>query len=398
VFEAAKGTKRGWAILDGNVATTHKMTIKIGDAAARDATIRGKTVDASGAPLPDVLVTAVPDDPPGKQDVPRSVAFATTGPDGTFVLENLDRKAYVLVAEVDDMAPVKKENITGGQQGVVITLDEGLPLAGVVRDPDDKPVPAYTLLVTRRQGVVREIVTTRSVIDPRGHFEVRVAKGDYEVLVSANGWAPSDPVAMSAGTTDAKIELGAGATLHGLVVDADSGAPLSYARIGLEGIAGGASASPANAGTVTRTDGTFELAGIPPGPFTISIVAGDHHPRLEAGLTATEGGQLGPIKVALKKLAEGEVPKIELVGIGIQLAADGDALKVLLVVPDSGAAAVGISVGDLVVAVDGVPVTKLGLEGAVSRIRGVPHTTLAVTIKRGEQTIPLVVERKPFRL
>ena len=45
-------------ILDGSVATTKNMVIRIGDAAARDATIRGKVVDASGAPLDDVLVTA----------------------------------------------------------------------------------------------------------------------------------------------------------------------------------------------------------------------------------------------------------------------------------------------------------------------------------------------------
>jgi hypothetical protein len=51
VFEATKAGKRGWATLDGAVQNTKKMTITIGEAAARDATIRGKTVDASGAPL-----------------------------------------------------------------------------------------------------------------------------------------------------------------------------------------------------------------------------------------------------------------------------------------------------------------------------------------------------------
>ncbi|HEY5921624.1 MAG TPA: sigma-70 family RNA polymerase sigma factor [Kofleriaceae bacterium] len=397
VFEASRGGKRGWAILDGNVAVTHKMTIKIGDAPARDATIRGKTVDASGSPLPDVLITAVPEDPAGKQPVPRSVAYAASGADGTFVLDGLDRKAYTLVAELDDYAQARKERVAGGTQNVTIALDEGLPLAGVVRDPDDKPVAAYTLLVTQREGVVREVVTTRSVIDPRGRFEVRVPKGDYELLVSATGWAPSKPVAASAGTTDAKITLGAGATLAGIVVDAETGEPLKWARVMREGAGGGASAVPANAGTVTRSDGTFELTGIPPGPFTFSIGAGNYHPKLEGGLVATEGGTLGPMRIGLRKLAEGEQPKIELVGIGVQLAGEGDALKVNLVVPDGGAAAAGIVAGDLLVAVDGIAVTTLGIDGAVARIRGVAGTKVAVTIKRGEQVLPLVVERKPLR-
>src|SRR5690606_17419852 len=133
-------------------------------------------------------------------------------------------------------------------------------------------------------------------------------------------WAPSDPVAASAGTTDVTIELGAGATLHGVVLDADTGAPLEYARVVREGAGGGASAQPANARAGRRTDGTFALPGIPPGPSTISIVAGGYHPRLEGGLVATEGGTLGPIRLTLRKLAEGETPKLELVGIGVQLA------------------------------------------------------------------------------
>jgi RNA polymerase sigma factor (sigma-70 family) len=41
VLEATRGNRRGWAILDGNVALTHKMTITLGDAPARDAAIRG---------------------------------------------------------------------------------------------------------------------------------------------------------------------------------------------------------------------------------------------------------------------------------------------------------------------------------------------------------------------
>jgi RNA polymerase sigma factor (sigma-70 family) len=397
VLEASRGNKRGWAILDRDVATTHNMVITIGDAQARDATIRGRAVDKSGSPLPDVLITAVPEDPPGKQAAPRSIAFATTDAEGKFVLENLDRKAYSLGAELDDYAQARVEHINGGSKDVAITLDEGEVIGGVVRDADDKPVPAYTLLVTKRQGVIREMVTTRSVIDPRGKFEVRVAKGDYELLVSANGWAPSEPVKVASNTTDAKIKLGAGASLQGLVLDVDTGAPLEYARVALEGASGGASAQPANSGTVTRADGTFELTGIPPGPYTISVGAGEYNPRIEGGLVATEGGVLGPIKITLKKLVEGEMPKIELVGIGVKLTADGEAIKVDQVVPESGAAAAGIVAGDHIVAIDGIPVTTLGMDGAVARIRGVAHTKLAVSIKRGEQISQLVVERRPLR-
>src|SRR5262249_14445687 len=116
----------------------------------------------------------------------------------------------------------------------------------------------------------------------------------------------------------------------------------------------------------------------PEGPFTVSFDAGEHHPRLEGGMVAIDGGTLGPIQIKLKKLADGEQPKTDLVGIGVKLSPDGEALRVDLVVPESGAAAAGIVTGDHIVAIDGVPVTTLGIDGTVARIRGVAHTTVAV--------------------
>ncbi len=396
VFEASKGAMRGWAMLDGDVALTHQMTIKIGDAPPRDATIKGKTVDESGAPIPDVLITAVPQDKPGADVPPRAVAFATSGPDGRFTVEGVDKKPYVLIAEEEGRAPLQKPDVVGGTQDVTLTLDAGLPISGTVVDSSDKPVASYTLLVTKREGLLRQLVTTRSVIDPRGRFTVNVAKGDYELLASASGWAPSAPEKASAGTTDVKIKVASGASLVGTVVDADSGAPIPYARIMREGAGGGASAQPANAGVVTRADGTFELTGIPAGPFAVTIGAGQYNPRIEGGLVATDGGTVGPLKIPLRKLAEGEKPKIELVGIGVKLVPDGESIKVEQVAPKGGADAAGIVAGDHIVAVDMIPVTTLGLDGAVGKVRGVAGTKVSISLQRGDKVETLVVERKPL--
>lgn len=395
VFEASKNGKRGWNILDGAAQTTHKLVIKLGDGAARDAVIKGKTVDTAGQPLAGVLVTAIPQEP--KNSEPHAAAFATSGDDGSFAFDELDKIPYTLVADVDDHARAVKPDVPGGTQNVTLTLDVGLALGGFVRDPDDKPVPSFTLIVTKRQGVVREGVATRTVVDPAGRFSVRVPKGDYELLVHASGWAPTNPVPASAGTTDTKITLSQGAVLAGRVIDAKTREPLPYARVQREGAGGGASAQPVNAGTVTRVDGTFELAGIPPGAFTISIGAGNHHPKLEGGLVAKDGGSVGPIEIKLAPLADGETPQLELVGIGVKLAADGDSIRVDQVVENGGAAAAGIVAGDHISAIDGIPVTTLGMDGTVGKIRGVAGTTLAVTIVRDGKSIQLVVERKSLK-
>jgi membrane-associated protease RseP (regulator of RpoE activity) len=332
-----------------------------------------------------------------KLSAPHATLFATTEADGSFTFDGVDTIPYSLVADLDDYARTVKDAVPGGTQNVQITLDKGLSVSGLVIDPDDRPIPAFTLLVTQREGVLRHGVAVRTVIDPAGKFSVRVPKGDYELLVYASGWAPSGPVPAAAGSSDTKIKLSQGAVLAGKVIDAKSREPLAYARVQREGGGGGASAQPANAGTVTRADGTFELAGIPPGPFTISIGAGNHHSKLEGGLLATEGGTVGPIEVQLQPLAEGESPQLELVGIGVKLAAAGDTIRVDQVVPNGGAAAAGIVDGEVIVAIDGIPVTTLGLDGTVARIRGVAGTKLSVTVLRDGKPVQLVVERKSLK-
>jgi len=271
-------------------------------------------------------------------------------------------------------------------------------IGGAVVTTEGEPVPAFTLVVLKKVGASREMVLARSIVTPTGRFEIRVPPGDYELIASASGWAPSASTEVTAGTTDATLTVSLGATVKGVVVDAKKGEPLQYVRVMREGAGGGASAAPANAGTVTRADGTFELTGIPPGPVALSFGGGGHHPKIESGLTAVDGGVLGPLHVVLTKIGEGEKPTLELVGIGVKLAAEGDALRVDLVVPESGAQAAGMVVGDMVVAVDGLPITKLGIQGAVAKIRGVAGTKVSVSVRRGDQIVPLVVERKKLKL
>ncbi|MFN0249392.1 MAG: carboxypeptidase regulatory-like domain-containing protein, partial [Kofleriaceae bacterium] len=273
----------------------------------------------------------------------------------------------------------------------------GFVLGGRVVTTTDDVVPAYTLLVMRRLGVVRQLVAARSIVDPDGRFRVRVTSGEYELVAAPSGWAPSAPTIASAGETEAKVVVSAGATLSGRVVDAKTGESVAHARIMREAAGGGASAQPANAGTVTREDGTFELTGIPAGPVSITIGGGGYHPKIEAGMTAADGATIGPLVVALTPLAEGEKPTLELVGIGVKLRAERDAIIVDFVIPEGGAAIAGIVAGDRIVAVDGVGTDKLGMDGAVSRIRGAVGTKVAVTIRRGEQETQLVVERKKVK-
>lgn len=127
------------------------------------------------------------------------------------------------------------------------------------------------------------------------------------------------------------------------------------------------------------------------------VGAGGHHPRIESGLVAVDGAVLGPIEVRLRPLAEGERPQLELVGIGVKLSAAPDGLLVDGLVEGGGAAAAGVVPGDRVIAVDGEPVDRLGMDGAIARIRGAAGTWVRITLARAGGPVELAIERKPIR-
>src|SRR5262249_56720250 len=101
--------------------------------------------------------------------------------------------------------------------------------------------------------------------------------------------------------------------------------------------------------------------------------------------------------LGLTGLREGQQRSTELVGIGIVFAADGDDLRVTRVIAGGGAEAAGIAVGDRVTAIDGLPVAPLGIDGAVSKIRGIEGTTITVTVHRDDQLIQLIVTRRKLK-
>jgi C-terminal processing protease CtpA/Prc len=88
---------------------------------------------------------------------------------------------------------------------------------------------------------------------------------------------------------------------------------------------------------------------------------------------------------------------VELVGIGVQLSAHGEALLVTGVVAGGGAAEAGLARGDEVLEVEGRPVGELGMQGAIDAIRGPEGSAVRLTVRRGESVRQVDVPRRPIR-
>lgn len=82
-------------------------------------------------------------------------------------------------------------------------------------------------------------------------------------------------------------------------------------------------------------------------------------------------------------------------GVGIEVTMEDEGVKVVAPIDGTSAAKAGIRPGDMIVAIDGVPIDSSGLNDAINRMRGKAGTSVKVTVKRAGAEAPFdfVLER-----
>jgi Carboxypeptidase regulatory-like domain/PDZ domain len=398
ILEArAPGFGPGRARLDGAAQTSHRLTITLTapGTSFTDGRIVGRVVDEQGAPLAGAKVQAAT-----TGNAPIADVRSESGADGRFVLEGVGKGRSRVTAALAGRATLTVLAAPGPDE-VVLTLPPAAKLSGRVTAAG-APVPSFTLTVLVARGGLRvDEVTNRAFLDGTGEFVVDgLLEGDYLVVATAHGLAPSKETPARASTTPTPVtlSLGRGATLVGQVVDAVDRKPIPWARVTLEGARGGESQQlPVVQSALTDSDGRFELAGLPAGRQGVLVAAQGHHLRILAGFELSDGQRAGPVTAELTPLKPGEAPQIELAGAGLALGVDGEALRVQNVFPGGGAEAAGIKRGELVVAVDGEAVTSLGFQGAMQRIRGPEGTEVRLSLLRAGNVVVVPVLRKKIR-
>lgn len=377
------------------------FVIKLAAAAPLQAllTITGRVVNAAGEGAAAVAVTAQPMD--NRYLATRPVT--SSGDDGAFTLVEVDPGKYQVSAVPTELAPAHVDNVAAGAAGVVLTVAVGGEVRGQITSAGTRePLPSASVALIAHDGPFRETtVKTVSVFDAQGRYRMRgISAGDYGVIASAYGYAPSaeQHVTVTAAAVTADLALHKGGSLSGVVRDKRSRQPVAGAHVSFTAsLPGGSTPMPFTAGAISDTNGHFFLSGLPTGRQSLDVTASGYDRRMVAGFEVVDEVALPDTAIDLVTTAAGEAPKTTVSGIGCMLSANQDAIVVAGVIAGSGAEGAGLQIGDTILQVEGTPVKDLGMNGTIQAIRGTEYTSVQLTIlqKSTGATLTLSAQRIP---
>jgi protocatechuate 3,4-dioxygenase beta subunit len=143
----------------------------------RGATIVGRLVDLQGLPILATDSTCEPEvraTPSDGQNRPDGRGWVQSGEEtGAFSVGGLDHGAYDLVVHARGYVPIRMKNVRADAGPLVLKLDPGLALSGVVLDVDGKPLSRVTIVATPEDPAATDDDARRSCdTDVRGWFRI----------------------------------------------------------------------------------------------------------------------------------------------------------------------------------------------------------------------------------
>lgn len=275
---------------------------------------RGRVTDTAGNPIAGAEIRLAQSERGGGGfmvrigGMNREKPDATSGADGSFRVAGLEAGEYALAVTREGYAPkrVPSANVLdpGPNEWPVIVLAAGVPIAGVVRSSKGEAiVGAEVLAFGEGSGA------NNSRTDPEGRFRLDGFGSERPVMlnVRADGYA-SLQKRVTPSAEGVVLVLKASGTIRGRVEDEGTKRPVtdftaSYTEGqggfggGMRIVMGGGQADKA----FQSSDGTFELADVPPGKWTVRATSPGYRPSEVSGIEVAEGETKEGVVVSLKK-------------------------------------------------------------------------------------------------
>ena len=271
------------------------------------ATISGHVVDAKGRRVTSAWISANPSPREGVDDSGNEWRGTQVRSDGTFLLAGLGDGPYnVQVQSQSGTAshrPATVENVVVGTKDLEIVMQEGFAIAGVLVDPDGKPLSQVALQAAPAEPRPGEEEGGNGWTDQQGRFTISgLAPGNYKLTVapwggSNQGWVIDGAQTYAAGANGLRIVAGRGVTISGVLVD-DTGKPVAGGWINAT-----AKKDTQPRGTQSKEDGTFEVSGLETG--AVYTLHGNAQGRVNVALENVAAGSRDVRLVVAKGLACG---------------------------------------------------------------------------------------------
>lgn len=248
----------------------------------------------SGATLPGARIAISPvlfDPLLGAATAPRRLAI--TGADGRGIVYGLGEGDWRIRVEADGRASTELEYrhaASASRAGELrIALAPGCALGGRVLDPRGEALPGALVTISAEvdDGVATSVVSGRdgafrALGLPLGPLRVRAEALAFEAIERRG--------VSAAGENPLVLRFAPGAALAGLVLEASSGRPLAGVQVrarperGAPLVRAGRIAHPT---AESGADGSFEIAGLPPGRFRLTFTSDRHLTLVSEALEAS---------------------------------------------------------------------------------------------------------------
>lgn len=269
----------------------------------RGVELRGRTVDASGAPLAGVAITAA-EDGPGDVRYPGALllgsvsgdGWVTSGSDGRFSLRVHPVAHDVRAHKQGFVARLVRGHDPRGD-ALEIVMDRSSALRGRVVRADGTPVGEVAVALQPGQPLLSPPAGTATAAD--GTFVVDdVSPGPYTLSASLAALGLTETRAVEVPGPDVEVRLGPTGTVSGRVTDAATHQPLQ--RFDLlftwsQELAAGQRAVP-----VVDATGRFTVSDLPAVALSLVVNADGHAPATLEEVTAAKGDAGSPLEVALQ--------------------------------------------------------------------------------------------------
>jgi len=233
--------------------------------------LRGIVVSDEGAPLEGarVAVTAFTSD----AELPASVLSTRTEADGSFLLENLPRGAYLLRVEADGFLPAEPA-ASGGEQ-IAVQMSQGASLrVRVERKSSHEPLESFRVEIRSGRRVVHEADTpAEGEVDigglPAGEYLVNAFSSDSSSQLSRASFG----IRLGAGanetvTLEVENRARVAGKLTGALPDIDAGDATVFLLPRGEFVPAGGEPKRVD----TDADGSFAIRNVPPGRYFLAAV------------------------------------------------------------------------------------------------------------------------------